>query len=127
MKKGLSLPINLIVILAIAILVMVVVAAFFVMSTGSTFSGISDQQAWNSGCSMAKLRGCIESDFGSTTPLYVDGYDPKKNDIKDVNGHSTCSQETISRTDCSDDTLRMACEAVVGSTTPTFCRARCCG
>ena len=50
MKKGLSLPINLIVILAIAILVMVVVAAFFVGAVTPGIGGISLDSALGKAC-----------------------------------------------------------------------------
>ncbi len=131
-----SLPINLIVVLSIAILVMVVVAAMFVLYSGQGDKGISDSVAWGNGCNMAKQRGCLVTDFSSATStspspgLYITGYDPNGNDPKDATtGLSSCSQSNLHITGCTDDTLRKACENFqnTGDLTSEVCRKKCCG
>ena len=57
-KKGISLPVEMIVIIAIAVLVLVVVAALFsggIIGPGGT---ICYQNAFNQGCDILKTRGC---------------------------------------------------------------------
>ncbi|MBI3190709.1 hypothetical protein HYZ41_03320 [archaeon] len=104
MKKGLELPINMIVVIAIAVLVLVVVAAVF---SGNFLSGtntITAQVAWANGCNQARARGCAVNDFGT---LNVAGYDPDGDKV--------------------DNTLLSACQAVFGSDyTVATCKAKCC-
>src|SRR3989338_2522528 len=50
MKKGLELPINMIVVIAIAVLVLVVVAAFFAGRLGQGTNDINLQSAFGTGC-----------------------------------------------------------------------------
>jgi len=49
-NKGLSLPINTIVIIAIAVLVLVVVSSFFLQSSGEQMSQIDALKVFSSGC-----------------------------------------------------------------------------
>lgn len=108
-KKGLSLPINLIVILAIAILVMVVIAAMFVMYTGQAGSSLSDSTAWSQGCQTVRQRGCLSTDFTGTTAYKVPNYRPS--------GGTT------------DESILVACQRFFADTTldGTTCRTKCCG
>lgn len=50
-KKGIALPVEMIVIIAICVLVMVVLAAFFVTGSGNQMSGIQLDSAFSDGCS----------------------------------------------------------------------------
>lgn len=70
--KGLSLPINMIVVLAIAVLVLVVVAAFFVSGGGGSIGSINDQSALGQGCGILRQRGCTDA----TSDVKIRGYNP---------------------------------------------------
>ena len=56
-RKGLALPIEMIVIVAIAVLVLVVIAAFFVGGIGQ-LSVVGDGSAFGTGCDRLRLVGC---------------------------------------------------------------------
>ena len=136
-QKGISLPINMIVILAIAVLVLVVVAAFFVLQVGAGGQTINDQTAWGNGCSTAIARGCSVSAFqspgeGTDSGLLIARYDPSGNDPKDENTKSSkCFSDSDLHDDdkigCRDNTLRTACERTQGVSGAAACRAKCCG
>ncbi len=79
--KGLSLPINLIVILVIALLVMLAGAAFFAGSFGSGSSAMSDTAALQKGCGMWMARGCKQVPTGfpvsvGVPEISIPGYYP---------------------------------------------------
>ena len=127
-QKGISLPINMVVILAIAVLVLVVVAAFFVLQAGGSQRSINDQVAWGNGCATSISRGCNLADFAPTTGLKIPNYDPQGNDERQQ-GASVCITNP-SDDSCSDNTLNKACErtqAISGGDTTSLCRAKCCG
>lgn len=129
-RKGISLPINMVVILAVAVLVLVVVAAFFVLQTGQSGQTIRDQDAWASGCANAIAQGCPLSAFetGSGKGLYISRYDPNGDDPKAGSGASQCNSVNFDDlSGCSDDTLRKACERTQGLSDSASCRAKCCG
>ena len=52
-RKGMSLPIEMIVVIAIAVLVLVVIVAFFIGGIGPQISRMSDQDAIAQGCTKA--------------------------------------------------------------------------
>lgn len=63
-KKGLELPINMIIVIAIAVLVLVVVIAFFVGQTGSGINTIELEKAFNTGCvTLRTTYGCSNFAF----------------------------------------------------------------
>lgn len=70
MKKGLSLPIEMIVIIAIAMLVLVVVAAFFVGGFGGG-NAVTIEAAFQSGCNRLRLENCNYDGISSMT---IPGY-----------------------------------------------------
>lgn len=120
-----ELPVNAIVIVAIAVLVLVVLAAFFTGFIGRSFGTINHNDAWTRGCSTAKAQGCLVSAFTGTTTsesalctdsatpcLTITDYDP------DGDGRF--------------DSLLTACSHVFGisvtdATAPEQCRTKCCG
>ena len=104
--KAMSLPINMIVIIALAVIVLLGVSAFFMGSFGPGSQSVSATNAWNAGCGMAKMRGCDTALFGTTNGLTITGY-------KDSNGNIY--------------TLNEACNAVYGTTDATACQNYCCG
>lgn len=112
-KKGLSLPINLIVILSISILVMVVIAAMFVLYSGQAGSSLSDSDAWARGCQTVRQRGCITADFNTAatppTAYPIPGYRPSGG--------------------TADETIVKACKRFFSddSLNDGTCRTRCCG
>jgi len=69
MKKGISLPIEMIVIIAIAVLVLVVIAAFFVGGAGK-LGTTSDVTAFGEGCQRWVTIGCSGSEIGVLIPNY---------------------------------------------------------
>lgn len=63
--KGISLPINAMIIITIGALVLVVVSGLFISSSGSSTKILGETEAWNLGCSQARVRGCNLADFQS--------------------------------------------------------------
>ncbi len=123
-QKGISLPINMVVILAIAVLVLVVVAAFFVLQAGGSQQSINDQRAWSEGCALAISRGCNSAEF-KEGGLKIPNYDPDGNDQRQ-RGVSVCLTNPEDDT-CDDNTLLTACRRTQGGAlTSIDCRARCC-
>jgi hypothetical protein len=59
-RKGLALPIEMIVIVAIAVLVLVVIAAFFVGGVGR-LGAVGDGSAFGTGCDRLRTLGCTAS------------------------------------------------------------------
>ncbi|MEM7826665.1 MAG: hypothetical protein QXQ40_00375 [Candidatus Aenigmatarchaeota archaeon] len=104
MKKGISLPVNMIVILAIAAIVLLAVGAFFLSGWFGPGKTISDFEAWTRGCSIWMTKGCIEDQINSITII---GYDP------DGNG--------------SPNNLAEACFRHFGYTSSRDCWEKCCG
>ncbi len=73
-KKGLELPINMIVVIAIAVLVLVVVAAFFAGRLGGGSDEIALNAAFNNGCNTLRFaEQCNPSNIGN---VKVRGYAP---------------------------------------------------
>jgi len=71
MKKGISLPIEMIVIIAIAVLVLVVIAAFFVGGFGKLPGGLSDNAAFAAGCNLLRTtHNCATDPSQITVPNY---------------------------------------------------------
>jgi len=60
--KGISLPINMIVIIAISVIVLLAIAAFFMGGFIGGSTTISDQSALSSGCGTWKNRGCAPNE-----------------------------------------------------------------
>ena len=71
--KGISLPINMVVIIAVAVIVLLSLAAFFMSGFIHPTAKMSDTDAWNTGCGMWRMRGCKLADVDDITIL---GYDP---------------------------------------------------
>jgi len=103
-KKGLELPINMIIVIAIAVLVLVIVAAYFTGNVGQNTQTIAAQSAWNNYCGQLRVttgggNNCISSYVGSN--------------LLNVNGNS--------------ETLDQICATAFGSTVATSCASKCCG
>jgi len=97
--KGTSLPVNVIVIIIIALLVLVGLAVFFStgMQTGQT--SMSDQQLWQKACSALKMRS----------------------------GLGKCNQSLISDITVDGQSFTDICEKVIGTTDEAQCCEACCG
>ena len=77
-KKGLELPINMIVVVAIAVLVLVVVAAFFAGRLGQGTGDIALEGAFSQGCNTLRtIHNCAAS---SISLINVRGYTPPGSD-----------------------------------------------
>jgi hypothetical protein len=101
--KGISLPVNFIVILAVAVVVMLIVV---ILMTGviTPTGTVNDIQAWSIGCERLIQRGCRGEDVER---IIITGYDP--------NG------------DGQWDNLLTACQRRLGRDyTPEMCREACC-
>ena len=62
--RGLELPINMIVVIAIAVLALTVIAAFFTGSIGGGINSITVEQAWNRACTNLKsVQDCSNTNF----------------------------------------------------------------
>jgi hypothetical protein len=60
--KGLELPVNMIIVIALAVLVLVVIAAFFATQTGSGFNTIALESSFSSACNQLRTAySCGES------------------------------------------------------------------
>ena len=125
-RKGISLPINMVVILAVAVLVLVVVAAFFVLQAGGGQRTINDQTAWASGCATSIARNCNAADFrAGDDGLKIANYDPYGNDER-PSGSSVCLTDPKDSS-CSDNTLYEACRRAQNIVSDVECRNKCCG
>lgn len=56
--KGISLPIEMVIIIAISVIVLLAIVAFFVAGIGKQKVYMDDSTAWQRGCAMIKERGC---------------------------------------------------------------------
>lgn len=71
MKKGISLPIEMIVIIAIVMLVLVVLAAFFLYQFPTFAAGITDNTAFSTGCrTMVSTYNCAVDPVTIIVPNY---------------------------------------------------------
>ena len=86
--KGISLPINMVVIIAVAVIVLLSLAAFFMGGFVHPTAKMSDTDAWNTGCGMWRMRGCKLADVDDITIL---GYDPN-GDGKDDSVAVACAR-----------------------------------
>jgi hypothetical protein len=111
MLKGISLPINAMIVIIITALVLVVIGGYFITGTTTSTRSMSHTDAWNRGCSLAKARGCLQSDFGDEG-VSVEGYDPD-GDGRDNSVKSAC--------------INFLGPVPSGSDSTAWCRAQCCG
>jgi hypothetical protein len=98
--KGMELPINMIIIIAIAVLVFVVVAAYFSGAFIGDSKRVAAQASWNAFCGQERVRGC--PDWNTVDNLDVGGVSTAKLTV--------CSQATG-----------------LSSTDGPGCKASCCG
>ena len=117
--KGISLPVNAIVIIAIAILVLTVVAAFFVGGVGPGMQTITLEQAFTKGCdSLVRGNNCDKTKISS---IIVTGY-PATGDTIPFN--QVCAQkgydiDSCARAcGCSDIVMQDTCVINGGSCKP---------
>jgi len=73
--RGLSLSINILIIVILAVIVLLAVASLFMGSFVPTSSTMSDMDAWNRGCGLWRLRGCT-LDNDKVPKIVIPGYDP---------------------------------------------------
>lgn len=72
--KGISLPIEMVIVISISVIVLLAVIAYFTSSFFRTAATINDEEAWNNGCAIIKARGCrLDEDLGALT---ISDYDP---------------------------------------------------
>ncbi|MBI5332748.1 MAG: hypothetical protein HZB65_04190 [Candidatus Aenigmarchaeota archaeon] len=100
--KGISLPIEMMVIIAIAVLVLVVIGAFFIGGAGK-LSTVDDLTAFGQGCQQWRATGCSGTVDGSG--IIVKNYRPT--------GES------------SDQSLKLACERLSKLDSANSCKKAC--
>ena len=106
-RKGISLPVEMIVIIALAVIVLLAIGAFFAGGILNPTTQSADVNAWASGCGMMKLRGCILTDFtANLDTLTVAGYDVNKDGV--------------------DESAFTACKRATGYSTVADCHIDCC-
>jgi len=109
--KGISLPVNFIVILAVAVVVMLIVV---ILMTGViTPLPVNDVQAWTIGCERLIQRGCRADDVRN---IVITGYDPNGDGQWD--NLLTACQRRLGR-DYDDQRCRDACCSPPGRETVT--------
>ena len=87
-RKGLSLPIEMIVIVAIAVLVLVVIAAFFIGGM-KPLDQISEQQALQKGCIILKTTENCAGNDALLQNIIIPGYRPSGATV-DSNLYKAC-------------------------------------
>ena len=104
-RKGIYLPIEMIIIIAIAVLVLIVLVAFFVGGFGSGGSSINHQQAFGQGCSRLKFTfDCSPS--VNTGDIKIPGY-TSAGETTSKSLADAC--QALGYTDTSNPTCREAC------------------
>jgi len=95
-KKGISLPIETIVIIAVVVLVLVVISAFFILNIGKSGSSINDDAAFGQGCVILGTQYNCKYDTSNPVAskneilnsIKINGYDPdgdgKPNSLRDA-------------------------------------------
>ncbi|MEM5813056.1 MAG: hypothetical protein QXU71_01700 [Candidatus Aenigmatarchaeota archaeon] len=101
--KGISLPVNLIVILAVAIIVLLIAVTFLIPFVFGPGIYIRDDEAWRRGCMIWQQRGCRPEDIEN---IIIENYNPDG-----VGG---------------DDNLLVACRRALRYTNAEDCRRACC-
>ena len=104
--KGISLPIEMMVIIAIAVLVLVVVGAFFIGGVGK-LGTVDDISAFGQGCQQWKAVGCSNQ----ANQIFIKGYDPTGTEITSTN--------------TAGDTLQTACERLSKLDSASSCKKAC--
>ncbi|MFZ3077648.1 MAG: hypothetical protein WA139_04290 [Candidatus Aenigmatarchaeota archaeon] len=66
LKKGMELPINTLVVVAIAVIVILAIAAFFMGGFGGSSKDIQNRQAFLNACSAWTQSGCNNADYDSS-------------------------------------------------------------
>lgn len=109
-KKGISLPIEMVIIIAISVIVLLAIIAYFVSNMGTMNKRLSDTEAWNQACAMIKNRGCeqaglTDDDLINMKVSFWYPFDDQPN----VQG-----------------TVSDACEISAGTRDPAICVSACC-
>lgn len=115
MRKGISLPVEMIVIIALAVIVLLAAGAFFIGGIGPNQGQVTDVTAWQRACGTLKLRGCSATVFADLNTMVVQGYDPDKNGV-DNSALDACrralSQPNARIQDCQQDCCQMTSTAL---------------
>ena len=103
-RKGISLPVEMIVIVAIAVLVMVSIAAFFIFKFGESGNTIATDADFGEMCAR------IGTQFSCNPELLTDLSAEKASSGSTY--HEICAQKSPSCNDKSDDDFRKCCFAL---------------
>jgi hypothetical protein len=105
MKKGLELPVNMIIVIAIAVLVLVVISAYFASQTTGGFDTVAANQAVTSACGAWLSTNCETGSLDTITTTY-----------KDANGNAQTLGFVLSKlgyTDANAQKRRCSCPGAV--------------
>jgi hypothetical protein len=124
-SKGISLPIEMVIIIAISVIVLLALVAYFVLGIGQQQQYMQDATAWNKGCAMIKARGCSSVSGDDIQTMTITMYKPYQNVDREGTIWDACKLH-LGYTDASTDAARCvaACCNEGGSrtsdtTTPT--------
>jgi hypothetical protein len=123
MKKGLELPMNIVILLVIAIIVLIAIMALL-YSTYPTAKGSVDlSTAKNSACQFLINMGCLPS----TGTVLVNDFDANMDGNIQTGSENFGSSDTISCDKNGGDNLARLCACYYGVTTNLQCRMKICG
>lgn len=92
--RGLELPVNTLIVIVLAIIVLVAVIAFFMGAWRPGVSGIEMENAKNSGCQAFVSAGCDDRDLNIIIVNYdVDGNGAKDDSLLRLCEHYGCTQD----------------------------------
>lgn len=113
--KGLSLPINLIVILAIAVMILVIVSAWFVGVFTTQQLTAADEDAFRSGCQRLRLDySCAVS----PTEIKIRGYRPYANSLAEGDTLLTACIRKFPEVGRDENACKVKCDCMLISPRP---------
>lgn len=91
-KKGISLPVNMLVILSISIVVLLATVAFFMGTFSQSSEGTKSRADFNSACSSWTNSNCAEEAEGDHVPDHICG---AYNKMQGGSGNTDCNHEEV--------------------------------
>ncbi|MBU3897125.1 MAG: hypothetical protein KJ697_04300 [Nanoarchaeota archaeon] len=135
MKKGMELPINMLVVVAVAVVVLMGVIAIYILGVGPFQQSVGLEAIKNSACSLLVREGCTASTSGIhvNTDANEDGFVCTKNigyNAKTGIGYDEDTDTCLFADDGENearkpDTLLGLCASKFGKTSDSACKALC--
>jgi hypothetical protein len=122
--KGIELPINVLIIIAVAVIVLIAIIAMFYPTFSNGSSSVTSDVAKSAACQLLVDRGC-----GTATTLYtykipVYNFDANR-DGDEVNGAEDSYPAACGGTNPGNDNLARLCLCYYSITTEETCKALC--